>query len=31
MIFIELNGKYILRPSFGNTIGGDWFGHYVEQ
>jgi len=21
----------IVPPSFGNTIGGDWFGHYVEQ
>ena len=21
----------IVPPAFGNTIGGDWFGHYVEQ
>ena len=21
----------IIPPAFGNTIGGDWFGHYVEQ
>lgn len=21
----------IVPPSFGNTIGGEWFGHYVEQ
>ena len=21
----------IIPPVFGNTIGGDWFGHYVEQ
>lgn len=21
----------IVPPNFGNTIGGDWFGHYVEQ
>lgn len=21
----------IVPPVFGNTIGGDWFGHYVEQ
>jgi NTE family protein len=20
-----------IPPVFGNTIGGDWFGHYVEQ
>ena len=25
-----LFGNYI-PPVFGNTIGGDWFGHYVEQ
>jgi NTE family protein len=21
----------VVPPVFGNTIGGDWFGHYVEQ
>lgn len=21
----------VIPPVFGNTIGGDWFGHYVEQ
>ena len=21
----------VTPPVFGNTIGGDWFGHYVEQ
>ena len=21
----------IIPPAFGNTIGGDWFGHYIEQ
>ena len=21
----------VVPPAFGNTIGGDWFGHYVEQ
>ena len=21
----------IVPPVFGNTIGGDWFGHYIEQ
>ena len=21
----------VVPPSFGNTIGGNWFGHYVEQ
>ena len=21
----------VIPPAFGNTIGGDWFGHYVEQ
>ena len=21
----------IIPPAFGNTVGGDWFGHYVEQ
>ncbi len=21
----------IVPPAFGNTVGGDWFGHYVEQ
>ena len=21
----------IIPPVFGNTVGGDWFGHYVEQ
>ena len=21
----------IIPPTFGNTIGGDWFGHYIEQ
>ena len=21
----------VIPPAFGNTIGGDWFGHYIEQ
>ncbi len=31
MIYGRLLFGNIVPPSFGNTIGGDWFGHYVEQ
>ena len=31
MIYGRLLFGSIIPPVFGNTIGGDWFGHYVEQ
>ena len=31
MVYGRLLFGTIVPPSFGNTIGGDWFGHYVEQ
>jgi len=31
MVYGRLLFGSITPPVFGNTIGGDWFGHYVEQ
>ena len=31
MIYGRLLLGSVVPPVFGNTIGGDWFGHYVEQ
>ena len=31
MIYGRLLFGDVVPPVFGNTIGGDWFGHYVEQ
>ena len=31
MIYGRLLFGSIVPPAFGNTIGGDWFGHYIEQ
>ena len=31
MIYGRLLFGSVIPPVFGNTIGGDWFGHYVEQ
>ena len=31
MIFGRLLFGTTVPPTFGNTIGGDWFGHYIEQ
>ena len=31
MLFGRLLFGTTVPPAFGNTIGGDWFGHYVEQ
>jgi NTE family protein len=31
MLFGRLLFGDIVPPVFGNTVGGDWFGHYVEQ
>ena len=31
MLYGRLLFGSIVPPVFGNTIGGDWFGHYVEQ
>ena len=31
MIYGRLLLGSVIPPVFGNTIGGDWFGHYVEQ
>ena len=31
MVYGRLLFGTIIPPVFGNTIGGDWFGHYVEQ
>jgi len=31
MLYGRLLFGSIIPPVFGNTIGGDWFGHYVEQ
>ena len=31
MIYGRLLFGSVVPPVFGNTIGGDWFGHYVEQ
>ena len=31
MLYGRLLFGTIVPPVFGNTIGGDWFGHYVEQ
>lgn len=31
MVYGRLLFGSIVPPVFGNTIGGDWFGHYVEQ
>ena len=31
MLYGRLLFGTIVPPAFGNTIGGDWFGHYVEQ
>ena len=31
MIYGRLLLGDVIPPVFGNTIGGDWFGHYVEQ
>ncbi len=31
MIYGRLLFGDVVPPTFGNTIGGDWFGHYIEQ
>ena len=31
MVYGRLLFGNVVPPVFGNTIGGDWFGHYVEQ
>lgn len=31
MVYGRLLFGSTIPPVFGNTIGGDWFGHYVEQ
>ena len=31
MVYGRLLFGTIIPPIFGNTIGGDWFGHYIEQ
>ena len=31
MLYGRLLFGTTIPPTFGNTIGGDWFGHYVEQ
>ena len=31
MLYGRLLFGAVVPPAFGNTIGGDWFGHYVEQ
>ena len=31
MLYGRLLFGTVVPPAFGNTIGGDWFGHYVEQ
>ena len=31
MLYGRLLFGSVVPPVFGNTIGGDWFGHYVEQ
>ena len=31
MVYGRLLFGTVVPPVFGNTIGGDWFGHYVEQ
>ena len=31
MLYGRLLFGSTVPPAFGNTIGGDWFGHYVEQ
>ena len=31
MLYGRLLFGAVVPPVFGNTIGGDWFGHYVEQ
>ena len=31
MIYGRLLFGDVVPPVFGNTIGGDWFGHYIEQ
>ena len=31
LIYGRLLFGSVVPPVFGNTIGGDWFGHYVEQ
>ena len=31
MLYGRLLFGTVIPPTFGNTIGGDWFGHYVEQ
>ena len=31
MLYGRLLFGAVVPPVFGNTIGGDWFGHYIEQ
>ena len=31
MLYGRLLFGSIVPPVFGNTVGGDWFGHYIEQ
>lgn len=31
MLYGRLLFGTTIPPTFGNTIGGDWFGHYIEQ
>ena len=31
MLYGRLLFGNIVPPVFGNTVGGDWFGHYIEQ
>ena len=31
MVYGRLLFGSVVPPVFGNTVGGDWFGHYVEQ
>ena len=31
MVYGRLLFGSVVPPVFGNTIGGDWFGHYIEQ
>lgn len=31
MLYGRLLFGAVIPPVFGNTIGGEWFGHYVEQ
>ena len=31
MVYGRMLFGSIIPPVFGNTIGGDWFGHYIEQ